>query len=81
MPLDLRNQPPYYEIGSFQHSGLRNLYSQTTAENSSGTSVTDVGLCTIPANTLDENGTVLEITYWGHSYNNPTNFNIYLNIS
>ena len=80
MPIILKSPMPYYDIGEFKNSGTIVLFTQYTIQESDGTNITNVGDYTIPANTLNKNGDIIEFTYWGNSYNSPTNFNIWLQL-
>ena len=70
MPLILKNQPTYYYFGNLTQSGK--LYTVPNIVESDGTNVTNAGTYTIPANMLNKDGSILQFTYFGNSYNSPT---------
>lgn len=74
MPLDPKQQPPYYQpgTGTSGQAPLTKVYSQTTIVESATTTLTNVTTYIIPANTLQNNGDAIEMTFWGNTYNNPT---------
>lgn len=65
MPLDPKQQPPYYTPGTqgLNTNKYTRINTQLTTVQTSGTTETDLYLYTIPANTLINDGDLLKITF------------------
>lgn len=72
MPLDPKQQPPYYRPGTTTGTPFQTIHTQTTIQESSGTSQTTTAAYEIPANTLTQDGDIIILNQWGNAYNNPT---------
>lgn len=73
MPLDPKKLGPYYTPSTTGQNTaqLINLYNQpTTIETSGTTEITTT--YPMPANTMQTIGNIIEMTYWGQSFGNPS---------
>ena len=69
MPLDPKQQPPYYTPATTgTQSGLTKLFTQTTSQQTTDTTPIQTANYSIPANSWTE-GQIIEATYWGNAYN------------